>query len=215
MITLFIDTSSNRLVSALGGETAISPMALPFYAGDTGLTMQVYFLTPLIDPVQGRWGYSVILTPGNTCYAQIDDGTFTGNIYTDQTVWSSDPNNQYFIANFPMNTTANVGGGGTGIIGLLGSARSVTAYLRIGLSILGNPLTALNQQITIKAGIPNNPVQVAPPLTPLSLQVANTLYVPIAGTPGGGFFLVTPLGGKIWVCAVDNPDGTPTFQATS
>lgn len=216
MIQLFINTQANQLIGGLNTQNVVNPLTLPFYAGDSGLVLQVYLMTPLATNLPSQFNFSVIPTTGNTLFAQIDNNAEgsgagqIGNPYTSQNTWATDPTNSYFYAYFPMNTAA--------LQALVTAQNPAPATLRIGYFNSGLPLTVLSVGIQVLPGIPGTGTAVPPPLTGLSVQVANTLYVLqnglANGQPGAGFFLTTPLGKKIYVQAVDNGDGTASFQAS-
>lgn len=211
MITLYVDTGAGQLITGLSSQSLIDPTSLPLYAGDTGLTMNVYLLAPLPSAPQGSWPYSVILPSSILlCNVQIDNGQFgagvgqTGNAYTSQNAWVADPTNQFLTATFMMNAPNMTAQFTSGV-------SSLSAFLRIGY----NSLTALAQRVIIKPGVPGLVTQVPVPLTPLSVQQAQNQFVPIGGgAPGQGFYLTTPNGHKLYVQAIDNPDGVPTLQSS-
>lgn len=216
-LTLYIDTSSNRLLSSLNTSSSVQPSSLPFFVGDT-LQLQIYLMVPLQTFTPSVPNYAIIPTAGLTLELFLTNGLDSGAVgyaqYTQQIVWNTDPNNQYFYANLALNTPA--------LVALLANNTSAKATLVVGYVQNGTDTTVLYQPITVQPGIPTGNLVVPPGLTPLSLEAASGLFVPKAGVPpnaplafGAGFILTTPLGVKLFIHAIDDGQGGATFQADS
>ncbi len=160
--------------------------------------------------------YAIIPTVGLTLELYLTNGLDSEAAhyaqYTQQVVWNTDPNNQYFYANLALNTQA--------LIDLLAENTSAKAYLVIGYVQAGADTTVLYQPITVQPGVPTSNLVVPPGLTPLSMEAASGLFVPIAGVPpnapaafGGGFILTSPLGKKLFIHADDDGAGGVVYKA--
>ena len=205
-LNLFVDTTSNSLLAGLTAPITINPTSLPLYYGDT-LSLQVYLLNKVSSTLAGSNPYTIINTAGLQLFVYLDDGTITpGNVYTQQISWNTDPTNSYFYSTLALNTNA--------IQTLIGTGTSGNAVLKIGYIQNGVQTTVLSVNVVIGVGIPPSSIVVPPGLTPLSVQVAQAMFVPIAGQAGNGFYLITPNGKKLFICATDQPDGTAVFQAS-
>lgn len=217
-LTLYIDTSANRLLSSLNTSSSVQTSSLPFFVGDT-LQLQVYLMNPLQTFTPSVPGYQIIPTTGLTLELFLTNGLESGAVgppayaqYTQQVVWNTDPTNSYFYANLALNTAE--------LIALIGDSTSAKAYLVIGYVQAGKDTTVLYQPITVQPGLPNSNLVVPPGLTPLSLEAAVGLFVPIIGVPanaplafGSGYILTTPLGKKLFIHAADDGQGGATLQA--
>jgi hypothetical protein len=183
---------------------------LPLFVGDT-LQVRIYLCTPLQVVLPSQWNYQIIGTAGLALQAFVTNGLDSAAagylVYTQQITWQTDVNNQYFFANLALNTAA--------LNTLLGNATSAPATLVIGYIQGGVDTTVLYQAVTFKPGLPNASLVLPPGLTALSTQAAAQEYVPInGGTPGQGFFLLTPTGKKLYLQASDDGNGGVTFQAS-
>jgi hypothetical protein len=206
-LNLFIDTTSNGLIAGLNAPVSVNPSSLPFFYGDT-LGLQVYLLNTTSTTLAGSNPYTVINTAGLQLFAYLDNGLAGVNnvIYTQQISWATDPTNSYFYSTLSLNTAA--------LQTLLGTATSANCYLQIGYVQNGLQTTVLSIPVTIAVGIPSTNLVVPAGLIPLSVQVAQAMFVPIAGQAGNGFYLISPLGKKLLISAIDNPDGTASLQAS-
>jgi hypothetical protein len=204
---LYVDITDNALQFSLSDSTNVNPLSLPFFAGDGGLTLQIYLRQLLQTTQPSQNNFVTVNTAGLTLFAQLDSGSYNGTIYTSQATWVNDPNDTYFLGSFPMNTAA--------MMDLIGNGTSATAVLRIGFFDEGEPTTVFAQTVNILPGIPTMPLVVPAGLTPLSVQAANGMFVPQnGGNNGQGFSLISPLGKKLFLQAVDNGDGTASFGAS-
>ena len=208
-LAIYIDTSSNRLLAGLNLSTAIVPTSLPLFVGDT-LSLQVYLMIPLPTFTASVENYAIISTAGLSLLAYLTNGQDSSSIdyeqYTQQVVWTSDPTGQYFYANLALNTPA--------LVTLIGDNENATANLVIGYLQNGVPRTVLNVPINLQAGVPTSNLVVPAGLTPLSVEAAVGMFVPIAGVPanaplntGQGFFQTTPLGKKGYIHLDDDGAG--------
>lgn len=214
-LTLYIDTSSNRLLSSLNTSSSVQPSSLPFFVGDT-LQLQIYLMKPLQTFTPSVPGYQIIPTLGITLELFITNGLDSSSPdyqqYTQQIDWATDPNNQYFYAGLSLNTPD--------LVALIGNSTSAKAYLVIGNVVPLNDTTYLYQPITLQPGVPTTNLVVPPGLTPLSLEAAVGLFVPQSGVPanaplafGGGFILTSPTGLKLFCYAKDDGQGGVTLQS--
>lgn len=214
-LTLYIDTSSNRLLSSLNTSSSVQPSSLPFFVGDT-IQLQIYLMKPLQTFTPSVPGYQIIPTVGITLELFLTNGLDSSSPdyeqYTQQIAWNTDPNNQYFYASLSLNSPD--------LVALIGNSTSAKAYLVIGNVVPLNDTTYLYQPVTLQPGVPTSNLVVPPGLTPLSLEAAVGLFVPKSGVPanapaafGAGFILTSPLGKKLFIHAADDGQGGVTFQS--
>ena len=204
-LSLFIDTTTGNLVSSQVSSQIVVPGSLPLNYGDT-LSLQVYLLTRIANPSGPGTVLSGISTNGISLQVYLSDA-LSVTVYTQQLTWTTDANNVYFIGTLALNTAALLtllGGGGSPTLA------SATAYLKINFVQSGLPTTVLNQAVTIRVGSPNATQSVPAGLTPLSVEVAKTMFVPKQPVAGQGIFLSSPSGKQFLLQAIDNADGTAT-----
>lgn len=206
---LFVDVSSNHLLVGNGANQFLQPQSLPFYYGDT-LPIQVYLVTRLTtpNPSPTTWQYQIVSTAGLSLQLYLTDGLAGGTTYTNQLAWATDPNNQYFYANLAMNTA--------GILALVTAAQNAPAkaYLQIGYTDSGVPVSVQKQLININVGIPPAGIVIPAGFNALSVEVANATYFPLQPVAGLSLQLKSP-NGKIFVLqVVDQPDGSALFAAS-
>lgn len=205
-LNIFIDTSSRTLLSSQSGGTPIQGTSLPLFYPDT-IQLNVYLLQPIANAAIGNANYQSIPTAGIELLLYLDGGSEGSPILSQVTNFQSDASGTYFIGTLALNTAA--------IKQPLGTAKSLGATLKIGSIVGGNTTTYIATGVTIMAGMPAGGLIVPPGLTPLSLQAAEATFVPINGLPAGqGFYLVTPNGKKLYLQAIDEPDGTASFVAS-
>jgi len=206
-LNLFIDTTANQLIAGLNNPVPVSPsQQLPLFVGDT-VNLKIWLLQNAGPAQLGASPYTVIPNQGLQLVLYITDGANGGTIYTQQVVFNQDAGGQFFSGSVSLNTPALTSQ-------FTGSTKSINPQLIIGYLSNGLQTTVLSQAITITLGLPNNAVPQAPPgLTPLSAEAAAQTYVPIAGKAGQPIILISPAGKKIMLLAVDQPDGTASFQA--
>ena len=195
-LSLYLDVTTNTLFSGLTGGFAIPSTSLPFFYGDT-LPLRIYLIQPIDNAITGSAQYEIIPTINNTLQLYLDGGSEGSTIYTQQLAWSSDPASEYFYANLALNTA--------GLKALLSNKLKIQCYLRLLIISNGLPRTVYLNPINIQpGGIP--PVNLVVPVgqTPISLEVAKTLFVPIQGLPGEGFFMTSPDGTKKVFIQLDN-----------
>jgi hypothetical protein len=201
-ISLFIDVANNRL---LAGQfsSQIAPSLPTLFYGDT-VSLQIYLLQAIQSSTANNQlpSYATFPSAALTLYFYLDNGIASPTIYTQQLVWTLSSDGTNFAANVSLFTAA--------LTTLMGSSPTAGCYLQIGYIQNGLPTTVFSNPITLKVGIPPAGAPVVPAgLTALSLEVANTLFVPINGKPNGQpFFQTTPAGHTFVYQAVDNPDGT-------
>lgn len=203
---LYIDTSSNTLLSGIGASAGpVNANTLPLYFGDT-LALQIYLLAPLQNPPPSDFAYQVIETDGLALFLYIDAGTVGGTIYTQQINWTiaNDGEFDYFSGNLSLNTVA--------LEALMGTATSATAWIKIGYIQNGLQTTVFSQQIQITVGLPLVNLTVPPGQTPLSAEVAQQTYLSLQPVNGRALMLSSPLGKIIELVVVDNPDGSASLK---
>jgi hypothetical protein len=207
-LTLFVNTSNKTLVAGQSSVQTIDPLSLPLFCNDTP-TINVYLLqVPLNynanDP--SRSTLQTISTAGLALQMYLDDGKANGaNIYTQQLAFTADPGG-FWTGRLPLNTAA--------LIALLGTSTSAQAYLKIGiLDANGYPITYFAKPVTILAGMPTGAVAVPAGLTPLSVEVANQMFVPKQPVAGQPIYLESGAGKILAMQALDNGDGTASFHA--
>jgi hypothetical protein len=204
-INLYIDTTENILISGLNTSGSFDPNKIPFYYGDT-VNLRVYLMDKLQVRFPSDFPYSIIPTTGLQLFLYLDDGTVGGTIYTQQISWATDANSQYFYATLALNTAA--------LATLLGVSTGKTCYLKIGYVQAGLQTTVFSQTINIGVGIPASGLVVPPGLTPLSVEVANATYYPLAPAAGVPLYITSPNGKILIIRAVDQPDGTADMEAS-
>lgn len=208
-LNLFIDASDNALLLNASSAQNIAPSSLPFYFGDSP-TLNIYLFNRLpIPPGPGVFPFIGIVPAGLTLYVFMTDGLEgTTNIYAQQLVWVADPTNTFFTGTLALNLMA--------LQNLFTTNMQAKVYLQIGYLVGAVVTTVFNQPVLVGVGLPNPATAPLPAgLTPLSLQVADQTFVPISGLPAGvGFYLLSPSGKKIYVQAVDNPDGTASLDGS-
>lgn len=203
-LNLFVDTTANSLIAGLSAPQTVDATKLPIYFGDT-LNLQIYLLNKTGATLASYNPYTIISTAGIQLFVYLDDGTIGGAVYTQQISFATDGNNQYFYAPLALNTMA--------LQTLLGANTSAPLWFKIGYVVNGLITTVLSVQIPINVGLPNTSLVVPPGLTPLSVEVGNTMYVPVNGPKGQGFILTSPDGKQILLHVSDNPDGSAEFRA--
>jgi hypothetical protein len=200
-LTLFISVSENALLTGLQESAQIDAQSLPLFYGDT-LALKVYLLNKLESKTLADFPYEKLSTSGLAFFLYLTDGKASPTIYTQQIVWQTDANGLYFYANLALNTAA--------LASLLGTATQASCWLKAGFTQAGLPITVLSKQVNISAGMPGASLDVPAGLTPLSVEVANATYAPLIGCTGIQF--ISPSGKIILARAVDNPDGTASFE---
>jgi hypothetical protein len=210
-LSLYIDTTSNSLITGNGNPAIVSAAALPFFYGDT-VTMNIWLFSRIATATgqNTTFPFQVIPTTGLTLFFYIDDGTVNGTIYTQQISWTADLSTNFFTA--PVNLATS------GLLTIVEASQpaAATAYMKIGYIQSGQQTCVIGgaaNQVNIGVGLPSSAVP-APPAgqTPLSLEVAKATFVQLLGPPGLDPVLTSPNGHKIQLACVDNPDGTHSFQ---
>ncbi len=205
-IRLYIDATDNQLIAGLNSATPVPASSLPFFYGDT-LPLRVYLFNKLPDALPSDFPFEIIPTNGLSFFVYLDDGKPSPTIYTQQITWATDPNNQYWYANLALNTAA--------LATLIGTSTSASCWLKIGYVQDGLQTTVYSQQVTIGVGIPVASLTTPPGLTALSVEVANATYVPLQPVAGQAIWLMSPLGKKIALMAVDDADGGWHFESNN
>jgi hypothetical protein len=210
-LNLFIDTTvqGGQLLASQTSSSPINAASLPFQYGDT-ISLQVYLLTRIANPNGPGTILSGISTVGISLQVYLCD-TLSSTVYTQQIVWTTDPNNSYFIGNLALNTTGLLELLGGGASPMLASAQ---CQLKINYVQNGLPTTVYNQTVTVGVGSPNAAQSVPAGLTPLSVQVAQSLFLPKQPVNGQGIILASNAGKQFILQIVDNPDGTASFIAS-
>jgi hypothetical protein len=208
-VTLFINTTNGTLAASQTNASVVDPSSLPLYYGDT-LLLNIYLLQtpPGYDPANPTASQlQTVPLAGLTLYVYMDDGTVNNVIYTQQIAWSVDPTVSFFYASLPLNTAP--------LLALFANAAtSATVWLKIGYVQNGLTTTVFSEQVTMGVGLPNAPLVVPPGLTPLSVEVAKTMFLQLAGVAGGGFYLISAAGKKVYIANVDQGDGTAAVEAS-
>jgi hypothetical protein len=204
-LNLFIDTSSKSLLSTVNGGISVNPSSLPLFFPDT-LTLNVYLLQPIGNAPIGNTQYQTVPTTGLSLLLYLDGGVEGSPILTQVVTWVTDPTDSFFIGNLSLNTVQ--------VQQNLGKQQSLRCYLKIGYIQNGLSTTLISSPVSILPGLPTNPLVVPPGLVPLSVQAAQAMFVPLAGLAGEGFYLITPNGKKLFLQAIDQPDGTASFLAS-
>lgn len=188
------------------GASQVDPRTIPFLFGGQ-LPLNIYLLEQIQDPPPGTFPYNIAPTTGLQLFFYLTSGAIGGTIYTQQINWDTDPNNQYFTANLPMNT-ANLETLLAGVMGAnyAGGVMQI-AYVQNGLQC---PICSFPVQIGV--GTPIIDLEVPAGLTPLSAEVANATYVPKQPVAGQGITLESVQGKLIELVYLDNPDGSATLQ---
>lgn len=203
-LTLYIDTSKNRLLTALNLAQVLDITSLPIFYPDV-LQLQVYLMVPLqtqINPAQPS--YAIINTAGLALELEISDGKADNDrtVYASQYAWNTDANNQYFYANLNLNTVPMQ------TLVKATEPNKANAFLKVAFIGAGGQTDILSQSISIGIGIGNPQLIMPPQLTALAREVADQLYYPIQGKAGVPIYAVSPNGKIIMGQAIDKPDGT-------
>lgn len=206
--TLYIDTYQQRLIGGLNDSTFVDPSSLPLFFGDT-ITLNVYLLAPLQVTDPSQWNYQIIPTTGLQLFVYLDDGTIdpvAGNIYAQQITWTTDPDQEYFAAEFALNTV--------NLAALMnaGNSKSASCWIKIGYVQNGYQTTVFSIPVTVNAGLPETNLIVPAGQTPLSAEVARATFFPQQPVAGMPLQLMSPLGKIIELRCVDLPDGTADIQ---
>lgn len=208
-LNLFIDSTDNALLAGQGQNAQINPLSLPFFYGDSVVTINVYVYTrnpqqsQSTSPFTGAANLTAVLPNGALSF-WITDGTVGGIVYAAQPAWVPDPTNTFWTANIALNTVALQTAFTTNPKGPL------QCVLQIGL----NNQTILSVAIQIAVGLPQNVVIPAPGLTPIYLQQAQAMFVPINPANGQVIYLKSPAGHTLALQAIDNADGSVSFEAS-
>ncbi len=204
-LTLYVDTTSNDLISGLNRSDTVDPQKIPFYYGDT-INLKIYLFDKVQTSSPNDFTPLIIPTTGLQLFLYLDDGIVNGTVYTQQITWSTDANEQYFYASLALNTVA--------LQTLLGATTGKQCYMKIGYIQDGLQTTVFSQLVNIGVGIPNTTLVVPAGLTPLSAEVANATYYPLQPVAGLPLYIESPLGKILVLRAVDQPDGSALLEAT-
>lgn len=210
-MNIFVDTTDNALISGTGGSGSnqnFNPLSLPFFYGDQ-ITVNVYLFSRLIQATPSQFQYAAIPSAGKTVSLYITDGKATPtNIWATQTL-VPDSSGQFFTGLLALNTStlqayfaANPSVGGV----------APAPFLKLGLTDGAQTPTVFSQPVNIFVGLPPSTIVPVPPLTPLSLQQANQLYVPVNPQNGGVIYLKSLAGHTLVLYAKDQGDGSVSFQ---
>jgi hypothetical protein len=197
-LNLFIDTSDGVLLQGQQNAQVISALTLPLFIGDT-LTVYLWLFQRIPNSVNpaNNFPFQTILNTGIAPVLYLTDGTVAGsaNPLASCVVWNPDPTQSYAVGTLNLNTP--------GLIAALGTKTILSAYLLVGYLQNGVSTTVLNQKIVLGAGVPNGVPAVPEGLTPLSVQQARLMFMPIEPTAGQSLYLASPLGKVIEIACVD------------
>lgn len=209
-LTLYIDTTSNTLITGQTSAVPIAPTALQLFFGDT-IQLQVFlFNKPASSsaPSIGQFPFSILPTSGLTLYFYLDDGTISGTIYTQQISWTASADGTYFTANLSLNTAA--------LQALIGANTEASCWIKIGYVQGGLPTTVYSQKVTVKVGLPSLSAPSVPAgFTALSVEVGGQLFIPAQPVAGQPILIMSAAGKIIALAAVDQPDGTASFAPSN
>jgi len=183
-LNLFIDTSDGVLLQGQQNAQVISALTLPLFIGDT-LTVYLWLFQRIPNSVN----------PANNFPFQTILNTGIAPVLYLTVVWNPDPTQSYAVGTLNLNTP--------GLIAALGTKTSLSAYLLVGYLQNGVSTTVLNQKIVLGAGVPNGVPAVPEGLTPLSVQQARLMFMPIEPPAGQSLYLASPLGKVIEIACVD------------
>ncbi len=204
-LNLYIDVQNNRLLTSKDQPTIVNSQSLPIFYGDT-VQVNVWLLESNTPAQLGSSTYSIIPTQGLSLLLYINDGKLTGGTnYTQQLVWNTDANNQYFYANLPLNT-AN--------LATLLTGGSTEATMVIGYTQNGYPTTVFSGTVNFQVGLPAGAQVVPPGLTPLSVEVANQTFMPIIPVPGQALALAAADGTVGYITLVKTAGGRIDIQVS-
>lgn len=201
-LDIYIDTYNRTLVA---GPTNLSAApALSFVQGDT-VSLRVYLLARTTTYPQST-PYSIINNAALSLKVALGpkNGNSGSTLYTQQFTWSKDAQNQYFFADFPLNTAA--------IATLIGAAESASAWFEIEYTQNGFPTTVYQASVTVNAEVIETGTLVAPAgQTTATVEYVNATFLKAENT---GFVLSNPnTGAKVQVYLAD--DGTVHFDPIS
>jgi hypothetical protein len=206
-LNLFIDSTDNALLAGQFQNANVNPTTLPLFYGDSAVTLNVYVFTrnpqqsQSTSPFTGAANLTAVPPVGALSF-WITAGTVGGTVYAAQNVWTADPTNTFWTASIALNTTA------LQAAFTANPAGPLSCTMQFGL----NNQTILSVPIFIAVGLPQNTVIPAPGLTPISLQQANQLYVPVNAPAGFARQMTSPAGHTFVERAVDNPDGSSSVR---
>jgi hypothetical protein len=189
---LYVDTYSGELVA---GPANPALRAVPrLTQGDT-VSLRIYLLerttthplgTPYTVASVSALSLKVALGPKN--------GTAGSALYTQQFTWAKAPDNTYFFADLPLNTTA--------INTLIGAAESASAWFEIEYTQGGFPTTVLQKEVTINAEVIETGSIVVPSgQTAMTAEEAHALF--LTRLVQGAIVLENEASGKQVVLYVD------------
>ena len=196
---LYIDTDSGELVAnAASTKAGLMPR---FTQGDT-MSLRIYLLArsatwPDASP------YDVVNNAALTLNVALGpkNGTSGSVLYTQQFTWSKDGQNQYFYADFPLNTA--------GISSLINTAESAQAWFEVEYVQNGVPTTVLQKSVTVNGEV----IETTSLTVPAGQEAATLAYVnaTFLKADNNGFVMTNPTtGGKVQVYLGD--DGTVHFD---
>ena len=191
---LYVDTVSGELVT---GPNNLRPGLLPrLTQGDT-VTLNIYLLARTTDYPNGV-PLQIINNANLSLRVAIGprDGTAGSTLDTQQFTWSKDSQNQYFYADFPMNTAA--------IATLIGAKDSDSSHwFEIEVGASGGYTTVYSQQVKVYAEVIETTPLVTPPgATAVTLEFVKATCLQ---NTNSGFVIVNPnTGAKVQVYVGDD-----------
>lgn len=196
---LYVDTYNGTLVK--GPSNPDSGTLPKLTQGDT-ISLRIYLLerTTIYPMNSGTAGPFNLITVADLSLKVAlgpKNGTAGSTLYTQQFTWSKDLTNNFFYADFPLNTAA--------ITTLIGSAASAEAWFEIELTQNGFPTTVFQQSVTIHAEVIETGSLVAPPGE--TVATVNYVNATFLKNENEGFILRNPnTGARAYVYLHD--DGT-------
>lgn len=178
---IYIDMDRGEVV--LGkSDSSIAPLPL-FVQGDS-LLIRIWLLTGYSK----FRAYSYVPVDGITIQAALGEKIGNDTVYhTQQFTWtpSTDLNNPYWEATFPMNTQE--------LTDLIGSNSSASSWFEVKIIQDLVPFTVLSKHVTVQASVIKEGGTVAQVLeNPLSVEAANAAFVKVVHT--GSFDLMNANG---------------------
>jgi hypothetical protein len=193
-LSLYVDIYGRQLVT---GPANNAPFNLPGWIQGGRPTLRIFLLArnvtyPTFSP------FTII---NNAPLAlKVALGAKVGNaetLLTAQYTWSKDSANQYFTAEFPINTAE--------ITTAIGTGSSATTWFEIEYIQDGKPFKALQVPTTIEAGVLKSGALVSiPGLNPLSREEADSVFAKQFGDVGQMQTYVSENGSWARIIGVNN-----------
>ena len=202
VLNLYVNRDQGTLFSGLQNSQPVLPQSLPLYFGDT-LTINLYTFTAIqasINPA-GNFGYQLVPVAGLAPLLYITNGTIAGGAapYASCVQWDPDPTGTYVTGTLALTSPE--------LLAAFGNSQTFSSRLIIGFVQNAVPVSIFNSPVILGVGVQNYIPALPPQLTPLSVQAASLMFMPIQPIPGQPLYLATESGKVTAIEAID--DGGP------